>query len=208
MSKNLTDRQEQILSFIEEYIRENSYPPTLREIGNRFGIVSTFGVQRHLDALNKKGFLNKGANTSRTLSLVRQEKTAEVLPFRQVPVVGRVAAGVPITAIENLDGNLLIDNAFLKNKDEHFALKVKGDSMIDDGIFDGDFVIVCPATEAEHDEIIVAMLQDEATVKRFYNRAGVIQLLPANKSFKPIIINNFEEFSIIGKVVGVMRWMA
>ena len=208
MSKNLTERQEHILAFIEEYIKENSYPPTLREIGNQFGIVSTFGVQRHLDALNKKGFLNKGINTSRTLSLVRQSKDIEKDPFRRVPVVGRVAAGVPITAIENLEGNLLVDNVFLKNKDEHFALKVKGDSMIDDGIFDGDYVIVCPATEAEHDEIIVAQFLDEATVKRFHNKAGVIQLMPANKAYKPIPINNFEEFSIIGKVVGVMRWMS
>jgi repressor LexA len=208
MSKKLTERQEEIYHFIDAYIKENSYAPTLREIGNQFGIVSTFGVQRHLDALSKKGYIVKGSNTSRTLSLVKTAETGYVEPVCRIPVVGRVAAGVPITAIENMEGNLLVDSAFLKAKDEHFALKVKGDSMIDDGIFDGDYVIVCPVNQAAHDEIIVAMLQDEVTVKRFYHKGNEIQLIPGNKAYRPIPINNFEDFSIIGKVVGVMRWMA
>lgn len=207
MSKNLTDRQEEILNFIDEFIRECGYSPTLRDIGSRFGLASTFGVQRHIDALEKKGYVTKGTNTRRTISLIKASNTIDIDPFRRIPVVGRVAAGVPITAIENLDGNLLVDNAFLKNKNEHFALKVKGESMIDDGIFDGDYVIVSPCSEADNDEIVVAQLGDEATVKRFHQKNGLVQLLPANKSFLPITINNFEEFSIIGKVVGVMRWM-
>lgn len=208
MSKELTERQEQIYRFIDDYIKEKSYAPTLREIGNQFGIVSTFGVQRHLDALSKKGYIVKASNTSRTLSLVKSPEKQNADPFRSIPVLGRVAAGVPITAIENQEGNLLLDSALFKTKDEHFALKVKGDSMIEDGIFDGDFVIVCPNNEAKHDEIIVAMLQDEVTVKRFFNKAGQIQLIPGNKAYNPIPIKNFEDFSIIGKVVGVMRWMA
>jgi repressor LexA len=208
MSKKLTDRQEQIYHFIDEYIKENQYAPTLREIGNKFGIVSTFGVQRHLEALSKKGYIQKGNNTSRTLSLVKSAETGYSDPFKCVPILGRVAAGVPITAIENMEGNLLLDSSFLKSRDEHFALKVKGDSMIEDGIFDGDFVIVCPTNEVSHDEIIVAMLRDEVTVKRFYHKGSQIQLIPGNKAYQPIPIKNFEDFSIIGKVVGVMRWIA
>ncbi len=208
MSKTqLTSRQQEVLEYITLHIQENGFPPTLREIGTRFEINSTNGVQRHLDALSKKGFLTKSAKTSRTLSLTKSASLTENEPVRRIPIVGRVAAGVPITTYENLDGNLLVDSTYLKSKDEHFALRVKGDSMIDDGIMEGDYVIVCPAAVAHHDEIVVARLHDEATVKRLYNKNGLVQLLPANTKYLPIAINNFEEFSIIGIVVGVMRWM-
>ncbi|MCE1187706.1 MAG: transcriptional repressor LexA [Ignavibacteria bacterium] len=207
MSEQLTERQREILEFIRQFIDETGYPPTLREISRQFGMSSTFGVQRHLDALKKKGYLSKDSFTSRGLSLVKSESAAEAVPFSQIPVVGRVAAGLPITAIENIEGNLLVDNNFLKRRDNHFALRVKGDSMIDDGIFDGDYVIVAPSTDAREGEIVVARLQDEVTVKRFSQKQGQIQLLPANKHFSPIIVNNLEIFTIIGKVVGVMRWL-
>lgn len=207
MSEQLTERQKEILEFIRQFIEEAGYPPTLRDISRKFGMSSTFGVQRHIDALTKKGYLSKENNTSRGLCLVREESNNDAPNFSQIPIVGRVAAGLPITAMENLDGSLLVDNNFLKHRDNHFALKVKGDSMIDDGIFDGDFVIVAPSNEVHNNEIVVARLHDEVTVKRFLNRNGQIQLLPANKLFQPIIINNLESFTIIGKVVGVMRWL-
>ena len=207
MSKELTSRQQEVLEYITWHIQENSFPPTLREIGAKFEIKSTNGVQRHLNALLRKGFLTKGENTSRTLSLTKPVSSTESEPMRQIPIVGRVAAGTPITAYENLEGNLLVDSKYLKSKDEHFALQVKGDSMIDDGIIEGDYVIICPAAVAHHNEIVVARLHDEATVKRFYNKNGLVQLLPANKKYMPIAINNFDEFSIIGIVVGVIRWI-
>lgn len=208
MSEQLTERQKEILEFIRQFIDETGYPPTLRDISRKFGMSSTFGVQRHIDALTKKGYLSKESNTSRGLCLVRDESSRnEPDPFSQIPIVGRVAAGLPITAMENIEGSLLVDNNFLRHRDNHFALKVKGDSMIDDGIFDGDFVIVSPSVDAHNGEIVVASLLDEVTVKRFSNRNGQIQLLPANKQFSPIIINNLENFTIIGKVVGVMRWL-
>ncbi len=208
MSKNLlTPRQQKVLEYITWYIQENGFPPTLREIGVKFEITSTNGVKRHVDALLKKGVLTRGVNTSRTLSLTKPVSSTESKSAQQVPIVGRVAAGIPITAYENLEGSLLVDSAYLKSKDKHFALQVKGDSMIDDGIFEADYVIICPAAAARHNEIVVARLHDEATVKRFYNKNGLVQLLPANKKYKPIAINNFDEFSIIGIVVGVMRWI-
>lgn len=208
MNEQLTDRQKEILEFIRQFIEESGYPPTLRDIARKFGMSSTYGVQRHIDALTKKGYLSKESNTSRGLCLVRDDsKGNEADLFSQIPVVGRVAAGLPITAMENIEGSLLVDNNFLRHRDNHFALKVKGDSMVDDGIFDGDFVIVSPSAEAHNGEIVVARLLDEVTVKRFSNKNGQIQLLPANKQFQPIIINNLENFTIIGKVVGVMRWL-
>jgi repressor LexA len=206
MSKNLTQRQKEILEYIRKFRDEKGYPPTIREIATWFGFTSTFGVQRHLDALRKKGYLSKDSNTSRGFTLVGGA-SVEPLPFISVPVIGRVAAGVPITAIENFDGNLLVDKNFLRGRDTHFALKVKGDSMIDDGIFEGDYVIVSPETEAKNDEIIVARIGDEATVKRFQAKAGHIQLIPANTKYKPITVNDVDNFAVIGKVVGVMRWL-
>ena len=215
MSKEITSRQQEILQFLQQFISESGYPPTLREIGKQFGMSSTFGVQRHIEALQKKGYLSRDSNTSRGLNILRDSDNNE-LPsiqredsdYAKVPVIGRVAAGMPITAIENREGSLLIDGSFLRSKEDHFALKVKGDSMIDDGIFDGDFVIVSPSREAHQDEIIVARLHDEVTVKRFHQKNGKVQLIPANVKYKPIDVKDLNEFTVIGKVVGVMRWLA
>jgi len=216
MAKELTDRQLEILQFIQQFISETGYPPTLREIGKQFGMASTFGVQRHIEALEKKGYLSRDSNTSRGLNIRKDSDfdlslvtgQPELFKIAKVPVIGRVAAGMPITAIENLEGSLAIDSSFLKSKEDHFALKVKGDSMIDDGIHDGDFVIVSPSTEAHHDQIIVARMHDEVTVKRFHKKNGQIQLIPANAKYQPIEVKNLNEFSIVGKVVGVMRWIS
>lgn len=216
MAKELTDRQLEILQYIQQFISETGYPPTLRDIGKNFGMASTYGVQRHIEALEKKGYLTRDSNTSRGLNIVREGETElsyvpgrnDGLNIAKIPVVGRVAAGMPITAIENQEGSLAIDMSFLKSNEDHFALKVKGDSMIDDGIHDGDFVIVAPTQEVSQDQIIVARMLDEVTVKRFHSKNGQVKLIPANAKYEPIEVKNLNEFSVVGKVVGVMRWIS
>jgi len=211
--KQLTDRQEKILCFIQQFQQESGYPPTLREIGKHFGISSTFGVKRHLDALVKKGYLNILGNASRGISINKDElfNPEPINIFEKennkIPIIGRVAAGSPILAEENIEGSVLIDQTFLKKSDNCFALKVKGDSMIDAGIFDGDLVIVSPQVAANNGDIIVARISDEVTVKIYEFKNQVVKLIPQNKDYNPIVVENKEEFSIVGKVTGVLRWL-
>lgn len=210
MKNELTDRQQDILDFIHQFRDENGYPPTLREIGKRFDISSTFGVKRHLDALVKKGYLNIESNASRGISILRDdlaEDSQNSNIFRKIPIVGRVAAGSPILAIENIEGSIIIDPAFVKKSQDCFALKVKGDSMINAGIFENDLVIVIPRNEAANGDIIVAMLDDEVTVKTLEKKNDAIRLLPQNDSYSPIEIDRSKEFKIVGKVAGVVRWL-
>ncbi len=212
MKNELTDRQESILAFIQEHLNEKGYPPTLREIGKKFNIASTFGVKRHLDALTKKGYINVENNISRAVTIVnlnRQKERNEVEILKtvnEVPIVGRVAAGPAILAIENIDGYITIDKRITKNSRNCFALKVKGDSMINAGLFEDDIVIVNPQRAAANGDIIIALLGDEATIKRFEIRGNNTFLIPENVKYKPIQVSNREDFSIIGKVVGIIRW--
>ncbi|MBZ0199196.1 MAG: transcriptional repressor LexA [Ignavibacteriaceae bacterium] len=210
MKKQLTDRQDDILRFIHHFRNENGYPPTLREIGKKFEIASTFGVKRHLDALEKKGYLNVESNASRGISLQPFENDAIIDTtnnFTKIPIIGHVAAGIPITAIENIDGSLVIDSSFMKHSESCFALRVKGDSMINAGIFEGDLVVVLPKKDAANGETIVAMLEDEVTVKTFEIKNKKVRLLPANEKYQPIDVTGRKEFSVVGKVVGVVRWL-
>lgn len=206
MKNTLTDRQKEILDFICQFREECGYPPTLREIGKKFGISSTFGVKRHLDALVKKGYLNIEGSLSRGISVLNNNREDENL-FRKIPVVGRVAAGSPILAVENIEGSIVVDPTLMKKNEDCFALKIKGDSMINAGIFEGDIVIVSPKKEAFNGEIIVAMIDDEATVKKFEKKNNKIRLLPENNNYAPIEVEDTKEFAIIGKVIGVVRWM-
>lgn len=208
MKTKLTDRQQAILTFIEEYINSTGYPPTLREIGKKFEISSTFGVKRHLDALVKKGYLNIESNQSRALSIIDPiiSKAAKFVDkMFEIPVVGRVAAGYPILAEENIEDHLVVDASFVKNNPECFGLKVRGDSMVNAGIFEGDTVLVNPQKNANNGEIIVALLGDEATLKRFEKQNNYINLIPENDNYEKITVMDREDFSIIGKVVGVFR---
>ncbi len=212
--KELTERQREILDFINQFLGENGYPPTLREIGKHFQISSTFGVKRHLDALEKKGYLNVESNASRGISLIKEDTGLSDLAaalknevFSKIPVVGRVAAGSPILAMENIEGSVIIDPAFIKNAEDAFALRVSGDSMINAGIFENDLVIVSPNEKGINGDVIVAMLDDEVTVKTLEKKQNKIRLIPENDSYKPIEIKNTNDFSIVGKVKGVVRWM-
>ncbi len=214
MKNKLTDRQEEILTFIRQFTNETGYPPTLREIGKHFQISSTFGVKRHLEALVKKGFINIESNASRGISFIKKN-TDDLIDgaaredniFVKIPILGRVAAGLPINAVENLEGSLVVDPSFLKKVEESFALRVKGDSMINAGINDKDLVIVSPKEHAKNGDIVVAMLNDEATVKKFEFINNKIRLIAENNAYKPIEVNSSDDFRLIGKVKGVVRWL-
>jgi len=197
----LTGRQREILKYIEEMITEYGKSPTIREIGEKFNISSTNGVRAHLQALMKKGYIRRQELISRGIELVRNLSGT----VKRVPLVGSVPAGNPIDAIENIDGEIAVDASFLPGE-ETFTLRVTGDSMINAGIFDGDLVLVKKQKTADAGDIVVAIIGEEATVKRYYPEKGRIRLQPENDSFEPIIVDrNSPEFSLAGKVVGLMR---
>jgi repressor LexA len=212
----LTDRQREILDFITRSIRDRGYPPTLREIGLHFGIRSTNGVNDHLRALEKKGHLQREDLKSRALRPVTaaahrargadkdKHGSADIV---EVPLVGRVAAGLPLLAVENVQDTVHIDRFFIGQSREVFALRVKGDSMIEDGIHDGDFIFVRKQLQANRGDTVVAMINDEATVKRYYPEGDTIRFQPANASMQPILVKKreFKSVNLIGVVIGVYR---
>ncbi|MCB0731863.1 MAG: transcriptional repressor LexA [Ignavibacteriae bacterium] len=206
---NLTDRQKDILNFINDFLTVNGFPPTYREIGNFFSINSTFGVKRHLDALIKKGYINIDSKSNRSITLT--EKSLERFNSKkdnnsvEIPILGRVAAGYPVLSEQNIDGTLFIDSSLIKQGGKYFGLKVRGDSMIDDGIFEGDTVIVKSQNEAKNNEIVIAMVNHDTTVKRFRRADNIIELIPANKNYDIISISSKDDLTILGKVVGVYR---
>ncbi len=201
MNKKLTDKQRAVFEFIRDQIRDRGLSPTIREIGQRFGISSTNGVRLHISALIKKGYLRKHPLISRGLELT-QSLLGEV---GRLPLVGSVPAGAPIDAVENHEGEIAVDRTFLP-KGDTFTLRVTGDSMKNAGIFDKDFVIVRKQQVASSGEIVVAIIGGEATVKRYFPEGKQVRLQPENDAFEPIIVNKRSgDFRIAGKVVGLMR---
>ncbi|UCD18619.1 MAG: transcriptional repressor LexA [Candidatus Zixiibacteriota bacterium] len=201
MRQRLTGRQKEILEYIEQMITERGKSPTIREIGEKFNISSTNGVRAHLEALMKKGYIRRQGLISRGIELVRDLAG----PIGKIPLVGAVPAGNPITAIENVEGEIAVDTTFLPSG-ETFTLRVQGDSMRDAGIFDGDYVLVRKQKDAEPGDIIVAVIGDEATVKRYMPEKDRITLQPENKDYEPIRVDrNSSDFYIAGKVVGLLR---
>ena len=206
--KELTDRQLEIYEYIKKYSKENHMPPTVREIGNHFEISSTNGVRSILAALIKKGYINRSPRLSRGIEIVDTDgSAADSAPSNtiEIPIIGRVAAGTPILAVQNLEGTVTIDRDFLACRSDVFALRVKGDSMINAGIFDGDLIFARQQRSAERGEIIVAQVNNEATVKYYQPQSDHIELKPANPKYRPIIVNKGSDFSIAGRVIGVMR---
>lgn len=214
----LTDRQKEILQFIVRESENRGFPPTIREIGEEMDIRSTNGVNDHLKALERKGYLTRGEQQSR--SLVPTKRARMVLGIGSirrgesgmidVPLLGRVAAGAPLLATENVEDSVRIDSFLLGGSGkEVFALRVKGQSMIEDGIFDGDYLFVRKTASASPGEIVVALIEDEATVKRYYPEADRIRFQPANKDMEPIYVHKseFKQTQILGQVVGVYRKM-
>ena len=224
MPDQLTQRQRDILDFIASSIDRRGYPPTLREIGEHFGIRSTNGVSDHLKALEKKGFLAREDLKSRAMrpvSSARAEPLPDIGPMGlgsarlgqelcEIPVIGRVAAGQPLLAVENVEDTVVVDRFFIGSSREVFALRVVGESMIEDGIFDGDYVFVRKTPTANRGEIVVAMIEGEATVKRYYPEGEVIRFQPANAAMQPIMVrqSEFRSVDILGVVVGVYRQLA
>jgi repressor LexA len=202
MKADLTGRQRQVFEFITRSIDERGYPPTLREIGAHMRIRSTNGVNDHLKALERKGWITREDLKSRALRPV--ETSAHVV---EIPLVGRVAAGQPLLAEENLEGTVKVDRFFIGQTREVFALRVQGDSMIEDGIHDGDFIFVRKQLTADKGDTVVAMIDGEATVKRYYPEGDVIRFQPANSSMEPILVRrrDFRTVNLIGVVVGVYR---
>ena len=200
MLPSLTSRQKEIYDFLLKTIREKGYAPSILEIGAKFKIVSTNGVSDHLKALEKKGYIRRvGKRAIEVLSALGKPMLAAV---REIPILGRVPAGKPFLSEENVEGFLTITNDMGSGK--LFALQVKGDSMIDAGILEGDRVIVKQQGTAENGEIVCALIEGEATLKRFYKRGGVITLKAENEKYAPITVSQ-GEFRVVGKVVGLMR---
>ena len=196
----LTARQKEIYDFLLKSIREKGYAPSIPEIGAKFKIASTNGVSDHLKALEKKGYIRRvGKRAIEVLSALGKPMLAAV---REIPILGRVPAGKPFLSEENVEGLLTITNDMGSGK--LFALQVKGDSMIDAGILEGDRVIVKQQGTAENGEIVCALIEGEATLKRFYRKNGVVTLKAENQKYPPITVSQ-GEFRVLGKVVGLMR---
>lgn len=201
----LTRRQAEVLDVINRSIEVQGYPPTIREIGADLDIKSTNAVNDHLKALERKGYLTRNEAKSRALVPVDLVDDNMV----DVPLVGRIAAGQPILAVENLEDRVRVDRFFLGRSEDVFALRVVGESMIDDGIDDGDFIFVRKQNQAVRADIVVAWIDGEATVKRYYPEPGRIRFQPANDAMQPIYVNreDFRETQILGVVVGLYRKM-
>lgn len=196
--KDLTSKQRKVLSFIQDKISQEGFPPTIREIAASFGFSSTGTVRDYLSALKKKGYLKIAPKKSRCIELIRR------VGFR-IPILGTVMAGPPNLAFEEAEGYLDLDDFSSKYDKDIFALRIKGDSMVEAGMFEGDLAIIRKQSAAQDGDFIVALIENEATVKRFRHKAKgkehSIWLEPANKNYQPI----HKEFSLIGKVIGVLR---
>jgi repressor LexA len=192
----LTARQEQVLRFIREFTRANGYPPTVREIGSQLELSSPSTVHVHLGNLERLGYIRRDPSKPRALELVDAPR-----PPKPLPLVGQVAAGVPILAEQNIEDYVDVP-AILRRSDDDFLLRVEGDSMIDAGIHNDDLIVVHRQATADNGDIVVALVGDEATTKRFYREAGRVRLQPANELYEPIVLDDVE---LVGRVVGVLR---
>jgi len=206
--KELTRRQKEVLDFISEMTEKNGFPPTIREIGKKFKIASTNGVRAILSALSVKGYIRRKPLLSRGIEVLRSVSSSigRVKPaLVSVPLVGRISAGLPVLAVENVEGSIGIDRTLFPG-DGIFFLKVVGDSMRDAGILNGDYVLAHQQNTADKGEIVVAIIGDEATVKRYFPEKNKVRLEPANPEFGPIIVEKrTPDFFIAGKVIGLLR---
>ena len=204
----MTRRQKEVLDFISEMTEKNGFPPTIREIGKKFKIASTNGVRAILSALSVKGYIRRKPLLSRGIEVLRSVSSSigRVKPaLVSVPLVGRISAGLPVLAVENVEGSIGIDRTLFPG-DGIFFLKVVGDSMRDAGILNGDYVLAHQQNTADKGEIVVAIIGDEATVKRYFPEKNKVRLEPANPEFGPIIVEKrTPDFFIAGKVIGLLR---
>ncbi len=200
MKPNLTRRQEEILDFIKQAVREKGYPPSVREIGAAVGLNSSATVHSHLNSLENKGMIRRDPTKPRAIEIL-DDDFQTVVDAVAVPVVGRVTAGAPILAVENIEDYFPMPRQVIRDQ-EVFILQVRGDSMIEAGILDSDYVIVRKQSAADNGDIVVALLGDEATVKTFYKEKTHVRLQPENSALSPILTQNVK---ILGRVIGVFR---
>ena len=201
MSDQITPKQQQILDYIKEEILKKGYPPTVRDIGLAVNLRSTSSVFSHLSALEKKGYIRKDPTKPRAIEIIDDSFQLVRHEMTSIPVVGTVAAGTPILAQQNIDSYFPLPVEYTPNA-QSFILKVKGDSMINAGIFDGDMIFVEQSNTARNGDIVVALVDDSATVKTFYKENGRIRLQPENDDMEPFY---FDSVDILGKVFGVLR---
>lgn len=208
MKDQLTDRQREVYEFLVGFWQTRGYPPSIREVASHFGFKSTRAVVDHLGALERKGWINRTRERSRAIEFPLVHATGpgfkELPQVVELPIVGRIAAGEPILAVENIVGELAVDRSWVKGR-KPFLLQVVGDSMRDAGIFDKDYVLVNGETRADEGDIVAAIVDDEATVKRLRTRRGELVLEPANPAYEPIPVPKDRSFQIVGKVIGVFR---
>lgn len=199
-----TERQARILEVIRDFTEQRGYPPSVREIGERVGLSSSSTVQSHLRSLEKRGLIHRDPTKPRALITTGSASAAALAPppdYGVLPIVGKVAAGTPITAAENLEGDFVLPAEFAR-KDGTFILRVQGESMIDAAILDGDLIVVSPQPDAANGEIVVAMVDGEATVKRFFRESGRVRLQPENRTMAPLYA---DDVIILGKVSAMFR---
>jgi len=196
---NLTKRQSEIFEYIKAQIDKTGYPPTVREIGQAIGLHSPSTVHAHLAKLESSGVLRRDPSKPRAIEILVDRAKRVMRP--SVPLVGQVAAGTPILAEENIEDQLEIP-AVIGADGGDYALRVRGDSMRDAGILEGDYVVVHPSDDADNGQIVVAMIEDEATVKRFFRDGEQVRLQPENPAYQPILTRDAE---VLGKVIGVFR---
>jgi len=206
--EELTKRQQEVLAGIRLIFAETGYPPTVRELGERLGLRSSCTVQRHLEALEKKGFIRRNPTKARTIEITRGPKpvsrSAADGGLISLPILGTVTAGMPILAVENVEDSLALPKSLVPES-ECFVLKVRGDSMINAGLFDGDLAIVKKQDSADNGDIVVALLDDEATIKRIFRESGRVRLQPENPTMEPIITDSV---AVLGKVVLAIHKLA
>lgn len=201
MDQSKHSKQMEIYEFIKEQLKEKGYPPSVREICSAVGLRSTSTVHGHLERLEKKGLIRRDPTKPRAIEIM--ENNIYKKELLNIPVVGTVTAGMPILAVENIEDNFLIPIEYVKaSSNELFILTIKGESMIDAGIFDGDLAIIEKSSAAENGDIVVALIDNEATIKRFYKEKDYIRLQPENKTMDPILVKDCQ---IIGKIVGLYR---
>ncbi|MBO8458415.1 MAG: transcriptional repressor LexA [Spirochaetes bacterium] len=198
--RDLTERQKEILDFICKYIGENSFPPTIREIAGKFGITAK-GAYDHVTALQKKNVIKFSNNKSRTIEIVEKE-SEQGGNVTSIPLLGTIAAGLPILSEENIEKMIPVAKSMLRTGKNYFALKVRGDSMIEAGILEGDIAIIESCTTCENGEIVVAVIEDSITLKRFYKETNRVKLQPENKNYKTLYYQNIR---IAGRLKGLIR---
>ncbi|MCL1698089.1 MULTISPECIES: transcriptional repressor LexA [unclassified Lysinibacillus] len=201
--KKVSKRQEAILEFIKEEVRSKGYPPSVREIGEAVGLASSSTVHGHLARLEQKGLIRRDPTKPRAIEILEPEDSIQKQQVIHVPLVGKVTAGSPITAVENIDEYFPLPDIYGTSEDQLFMLEIMGESMIEAGILDGDLVIVKQKATADNGDIVVAMTEEnEATVKRFFKEKNHFRLQPENVTMEPIIV---DQVSILGHVVGLYR---